>query len=233
MKTPGRSFRAELKNEIEKMKNMTFRGKVSYFFAYYKHLIVIFLILCLFGYFVGDWIVQSRKDIVLEGFFTNDEWDLFNASALTDEYREHFSLEGRQDVYFDDSLYVDLTGEITDYSTASASKIVVYLANNELDFIVTVEPVFDYYSESVSMCDFRDLLPEDLLAELEDYLIFVDAEDGANGAWGLDLTACRYVTGVGADKEPLVDDTYVMFVPDSAPHKETVAEYIRFLFEQP
>lgn len=232
MRTPGRTFRTELKTELEKMSAMTLREKVSYFFTYYKHLIVIFVVLCFAVFLIGDWIAESRKEVVLEGFFTNDEWDLFNASKLADDYHSAFPLEGRQGVRFDDTLYISMDGTVTEFSSASASKIVVYLRNKQLDFIITVEPVYDYYTGSVYMWDLRELLPEDLLTKVEDYLIYSLSADGTEeGAYGLDLTDCRYVAGVGADKEPLVDDTYVMFVPESAPHPEALIEYIRFLFD--
>ena len=230
MRTPGRTFRSELQHELNKMKAMTLRGKISYFFTYYKHLIVIFLFLCLVGFFIGDWIVESRKDIVLEGFFTNDEWDLFNASQLAKDYRAHFPLEGREDVYFDDTLYIDMEGEITDYSSASAAKISVYIANKELDFIVTSDPVFQYYTGSIPMCDLRDILPADLLDQLEEYLVFASPDGVHEGAYGLDLTASRYVAGIGADQEPLIKDNYILFIPEIAPHKEAIVDYIRFLF---
>ena len=232
MRKPGHSIRSEFKSELAKLKEMTFTEKVSYIVTYYKHWFFIFLILCLVGYYVGDIIVQAGKETVLVGFFPNDEWDLFGSSRLEDDYRAAFPLEDNQNVYFEDNLYVDLEGNATEYTTTSNSKIMAYQANQDLDFLLTPDYLFDHYAESLPMYDFRDLLPEDLVKELEPYFVYSEYE-GTTGAYGLDMTQCRYIAGAGAGPEerPEIEDTYILFVPITAPRTDALVDYIHFLFD--
>lgn len=249
MRKPGHSISSEIKSEFHKMKDMSFIEKISYIWTYYKHVFAIFLILCLVGFYMGDVIVQASKETVLVGFFPNDEWNLFNSSLLEKEFSDYLQLDSDHNVYFEDNLYIDLNGDATEYTEVSASMIMAYQANIDLDFIAGPEYLFEYYNGALPMYDFHDLLPEDLAAELEDYFVYIDPADGVQndeeadaeedeevvcgeyGAYGLDLTACRYVTGVGADENPEIEDTYILFVPQTAPRTETVVEYIRFLFD--
>ena len=230
MRKPGHSFRSEFKSELAKLKEMTFMGKVSYLVTYYKHWLFIFLILCLAGFYVGDLIIQAGKETVLVGFFPNDDWDLFNASRLEEDYFANFPLEDHQNVYFDDNLYIDLNGKATEYTTSSNSKIMAYQSNQDLDFLLTPAYLFEHYSGSLPMYDFRELLPADMAAELEEYFIYAEYE-GVTGAYGLDMTRCRYVEGAGATEIPEITDTYILFVPITAPRTDALVEYIRFLFD--
>ena len=80
------------------------------------------------------------------------------------------------------------------------------------------------------MKDLAGILPPELLAQLEPYLIEGRDTDGNIIYEALDMTASRYVAGVGADGDPAVTDTYYLFVPYNAPHTDQLAAYIRYCF---
>lgn len=230
MRKPGQSFRSEFKSELAKMKEMTLTKRISYFVTYYKHWFFILLILALLGFYVSDLIIQAGKETVLIGFFPNDEWNLFDASQLEEDYFNAFSLKDHQNVYFDDNLYIDLNGEATEYTASSNSKIMAYQANQDLDFLLTPSYLFEHYSDSLPMYDFRELLPTDMLPQLEPYFIYADYE-GNTGAYGLDMMQCRYIAGTDSDINQEITETYILFVPLTAPRTDTLIEYIRFLFD--
>ena len=230
----GLTFRQKVKKwrdtESAKLRTMKFGEKIGYIFTYYWKWMLLFLIVVMFCGYVGDAVVQAHKEIVLEGFFTNDDDNLFPAGELEKDFSATLELSKKQAVVFDDSLYISQDGGATEYSAASNGKIIAYMATQELDFVVTTEAVYDFYKEDVPMADLGKLLTPDLYAQLEAYLIEGVDPDGNPCFTSLDMSQSRYVAGAGADKDERITGRYVLFVPYSAPHREMLNEYLAFCF---
>lgn len=230
----GLTFRQKVKKwrdtESAKLRTMKFGEKIGYIFTYYWKWMLLFLIVVMFCGYVGDAVVQAHKEIVLEGFFTNDDYNLFPAGELEKDFSATLELSKKQVVVFDDSLYISQDGGATEYSAASNGKIIAYMATQELDFVVTTEAVYDFYKEDVPMADLGKLLTPELYAQLEAYLIEGVDPDGNPCFTGLDMSQSRYVAGAGADKDERITGRYVLFVPYSAPHREMLNEYLAFCF---
>ncbi len=223
-------FKNWRQTEAEKLAPMSFGKKVRYILYYYRFWIVGLVILVCMGLYVGDAVYQSRREIVLQGFFTNDDYGLFDAGAILDGYTSGLTLDKSQRVVFDDVLYIDLEGGATDYTSASNGKIIAYIVTSELDFVVTSVPVFQHFATDVPMADFRALLPADLLEQIgPGALIELAGADGKTGAWGLDMSGSRFVRDSGVEA---AKGFYVLFVPRSAPNQEQLVDFIRYSFAQ-
>ncbi len=214
--------------EAEKLAPMSFGKRAEYILYYYRFWIFGFIALLFIGSYVADAVYQSQREIVLQGFFTNDDYGLFDAGAITDDYTSGLTLDKNQRVIFDDVLYIDLDGGATDYTAASNGKIIAYIATSELDFVITSLPVFQHYAEKVSMIDFNELLPADLLEKISpDALLYSTNADGQTAAWGLDMSGSRFVRDNNIKD---ADGFYAMFVLHSAPNKEQLIDFIRYSF---
>ena len=228
----GLTFRQKVKlwrdTESAKLRTMTFGGKIGYIFTYYWKWMLLTLVVLMFCGYVGDAIVQAHKETVLEGFFTNDEYDLFPAGDLEREFAAVLELGKGQRVIFDDSLYIGLDGIAREYSAASNGKIIAYMATQELDFVVTTETVYSYYAEDVPMADLETVLSPELFAALEDYLVEGTDPDGKACFTGVDMSQSRYVAG--RDKADAGAERYIMFVPYNAPHIEMLNTYLGYCF---
>lgn len=228
----GLTFRQKVKlwrdTESAKLRTMTFGGKIGYIFTYYWKWMLLTLVVLMFCGYVGDAIVQAHKETVLEGFFTNDDYNLFPAGELEREFAAVLELGKGQRVIFDDSLYVGLDGIAREYSAASNGKIIAYMATQELDFVVTTETVYSYYAEDVPMADLETVLSPTLFAALEEYLILGADPDGKACFTGVDMTQSRYVAG--RDKADAGAERYIMFVPYNAPHIEMLNTYLGYCF---
>lgn len=228
----GLTFRQKVKlwrdTESAKLRTMTFGGKIGYIFTYYWKWMLLTLVVLMFCGYVGDAIVQAHKETVLEGFFTNDDYNLFPAGELEREFAAVLELGKGQRVIFDDSLYIGLDGIAREYSAASNGKIIAYMATQELDFVVTTETVYSYYAEDVPMADLETVLSPELFAALEDYLVEGTDPDGKACFTGVDMTQSRYVAG--RDKADAGAERYIMFIPYSAPHVEMLNEYLGYCF---
>lgn len=228
----GLTFRQKVKKwhdtESAKLRTMRFGEKLGYIFTYYWKWMLLFLILLMFCGYGVDAVVQAHKETVLEGFFTNDDYNLFPAGELEREFAATLELGRKQKLIFDDSLYVSLDGSAREYSAASNGKIIAYMATQELDFVVTTEPVYDFYQGDVPMADLEAVLSPELLALLEGSLVKGVDPDGQECFTGVDMTKSRYIAGAGMEES--LAERYILFIPYSAPHIEMLNEYLTFCF---
>lgn len=217
--------------EADKLRPMSGRKRLEYILYYYRFWIIGLALLAGVGFYVSDAVVQSGKEILLQGFFTNDEYNLFPAGEIQRDYSSTQTLTKQQRIVFDDALYIDLGGEASEYTAASNGKLVAYMMTHELDFVVTSDEVIEAYREQLPMQDLRQLFPEDLAQALSDALYVAKGSDGSNIALALDMTGSRFVAGTGADTDPAVQHTYYLFVPKNAPHTEQIIRFIRYCFD--
>lgn len=216
--------------EAAKLRPMTPKQRAGYILHYYRFWFIGLALLLLVGFYIGDAVIQSHKEILLQGFFTNDEYNLFPAERIEKDYAATQTLTRQQRVVFDDALYIDLGGEASEYTAASNGKLTAYMMMHELDFVVTSDEVLEYYKDTFPMEDLEALLPADLQEALADQLFFNTDADGKTTAIALDMTQSRFVAGTGADADPNVQHTYYFFVPAGAPHPEQIVQFLRYSF---
>lgn len=148
--------------EGAKLRPMSPRQRAGYILHYYRFWLMGLVLLLAVGFYIGDAVVQSQKEILLQGFFTNDEYNLFPAENIQKDYAATQALTRRQRIVFDDALYIDLGGDASDYTSASNGKLIAYTLTHELDFVVTSDEVLAYYKDNMPMRDLREVLPKDL-----------------------------------------------------------------------
>lgn len=219
-------IRAWRRAEADKLRPMRFSEKAAYLLQYYKGWLIGALLLAALAGYVADAVVQSRREIVLQGFFTNDAQNLFPAGTLAREYAAAQGVGGRRRVVFDDSLYINLGGEAVDYTAASRGKLAAYVAVGELDFVVTTEEVLAQYRGELPMLDLKALLPEALFEALEGQMLRAEGEDGSAVYYALSMEGSRCC----AEREG--GGAFWLFAPYNAPHPEQLAAFIAYSFPQ-
>lgn len=212
------------RKEAEKMRPMTLKQKFSYLTTYYTRWFVLFLIVLLFVSFIGDALIQSRKEIVLQGFFTNDDHNYFPGSQMEKEYAALLDLDPGQRVVFDDSLYFDLEGSADEYTAASNGKVIATMAVTQLDFMVTTGPVFTHFRGELPMKDLEDFLPGDLLEVLREELVPGLDETGEEALVGINMAKSRYLRDVETQ------ETFYLFIPYQVPNEEALIAFLRYCF---
>lgn len=225
--TLSERFELWKQNLADNLRGKSLGKKLSYLFYYYKGWLVGLLLLCLLAFYIGDVISQSHKEIVLQGFFTNDEYNAFDAGDIQKEYGAYLGVDKHHRVVFDDSMFIDTTGdEATELTAASNGKIIAYMATDELDFVVTSKEVLEYYMANVPLRDIAGLLPEELSDELSGYLVEGTDADGNAIFAALDMKHSRYLRG----NEYVGEGEYFMFIPARAPHPEAISEFLYYCF---
>lgn len=226
-KTLSGKIRSWARTEAAKLRGLPFKKKLEYIFSYYWRWMLLFLIFLMFCGYVGEAVAQSHKEVVLEGFFTNDDWNLFPAERIMEEYGATLDLNRKQSLLFDDTLYVTMDGTATEYGAASNGKIIAYMATQELDFIVTTREVYEHYLGNVPMADLETALDPALKERLEGYFVPGQDSEGNPCYTGLDMGQSRFMAG-----SPYAEEAgqYILFIPLSAPHLDRINDFIDWSF---
>ena len=210
--------------EQNKLRNLTLKQKLNYITTYYTGWFIGALIICLFIGFIGDVLIQSRKEIVLQGYITNDDYNYFPGSQMEKEYAAVLGLSNGKRIVFDDSLYFDLEGNADEYTAASNGKVIATMAVNQLDFMVTTLPVVEHFEGQLPMKDLEKFLPEDILNVVRDDLILGLDENGEDAYVGINMADSRYLRGI------TTEESFYLFVPYNIPNEERLLEFLRFCF---
>ena len=210
--------------EQDKLRPLTWKQRFQYFASYYTGWFVAFLIACLFIGFIGDALLQSQKEIVLQGFITNDDNNYFPGSQMEKEYASRLKLPNGQRIVFDDSLYFDLEGKADEYTAASNGKVIATMAVNRLDFMVTTFPVLEHFKGELPMKDLEEFLSEDVLAAVQDSLVVGLDESGEEAFVAINMAQSRYL------REMETNEDFFLFVPYNIPNESELLEFLRFCF---
>ncbi len=201
------------------------KQKIRYILDYYKGWFFIAFVAVLFLYYVGETVWQSHQTIDLQGFFVNDEHDLFPAGQLMDDFASYAKTPKGHRIAFEDSLFVNLESG-TEYHAASQSKIVAYTAAKELDFLVVPRELAEYYARSFVLRDLTEVLPEDLTGTVAGDLVSMADGTGMEKACLLDMRQSKFLRGT-----PYAEDGYCMLVLDYTKRGEAVRDFLEFAYE--
>lgn len=212
------------RKEKEKLERLTLKQKINYVTTYYTGLFIGFLIICLFAGFIGDALIQSRKEIILQGYFTNDDHNYFPGSQMEKEYASLLGVSPKERVVFDDSLYFDLEGNADEYTAASNGKVIATMAVNQLDFMVTTLPVLKHFEGQLPMKDLKKFLPADILSKVQDNLVLGLDENGEEAFVGINMAESRYL------RDLTTEESFYLFIPYKIPNEERLIEFLRYCF---
>lgn len=161
------------KNKKQKIKEMSWKDRLWYLWAYYK----IPLIACIFILFIlfetGSWIYRNMQDTMLYCVVINEPDTSSSAIASIQsefESRNGFDKNWRQTTEFDCSMVMGATSEeLSDffYSSASTIKLESLVATNSIDVLITVPVMANYYKDQNLYMDLTTLLPSNLYEQLD------------------------------------------------------------------
>ena len=168
----------EFKEEREALKNGTPKQKLTYFWYYYKwHVIISVIIIGMLVSFIYQYV--NRKDTAFNTVLLNASLLDQMSSEQPDFIADFAEKEGidlnTSDITFDTSIRI-VEDSMDETSVTSTQKLMVYVAANELDSMITDFDSFQKYANSSLFYDLRDILTEEQLQALEPYFYYVDRE---------------------------------------------------------
>lgn len=170
------SIHDEIKEQQQKTKDMTFKGKLSYFWDYYKiHTIAAILVILFIISFIRTY--MTHKDY---GFYAtlinavtpdiNDDTSVIWA----DEFLEFAGLDPDEyQVYIDTSVVLSEDSGAP-YAASNREKMVAMMQVGEINALISDTEAFENYAQVGYFYDLESIFTEEELAPYQDYLYYTD-----------------------------------------------------------
>ena len=162
----------DIRKEKEKTKDMSFKGKLGYFWYYYKvHTIVGIIIAAFLFVLIRD--ITNSKDYAFYGTYFNAE-QTFSAEEQMAAFAEYAGLDTENyDVYLDSDMYYSLS-DMSETSLAASQKFTAMIYSADVDVVVADEEIFTNYALNETFYDLRNVLPDDLMEQYQDKFFYID-----------------------------------------------------------
>ena len=158
----------EIKQEQKKVKDMPLKGKIKYFWDYYKiHTIVGILLIIGIVVFVRDF-VKSSRPMYLDAIMINTILDYEDPQDIGDDFAKYANVDTEE--Y---NLVIETGASISmefndEMSMATAQKIMALFQAGTIDVLIGPEEIADYYAVSDAYGNIYTYLSAEQIATLEE-----------------------------------------------------------------
>ena len=163
----------EFKEERQALKNGTLKQKLAYFWDYYKlHLIIVIIVVASAVSIVHQ--AVTKRDTALYALFLNGSTNDFLAdeSLNTAAFAEYAGIDEEEyQILYDTSVHIG-DGAADEYT--SVQKLMVYIASEELDVIVSDPDSMQLYAYQGDFQDLREFLSPEQLNRYADSFYYMD-----------------------------------------------------------
>lgn len=161
----------EIREQQHKTRDMTNKGKLEYFWYYYKvHTIAGIFILIMAITLIHDMV--TAKDFIFNCVMVNSFQ--LNAEAVENSFAEYAGLDlDKYDCFIDTSTTLSLT-TYDQYNMATVQKIMAQMQSRDLDVLVFNSEIFNNYSLNGMFLDLRTVMTQEELEKYKDRLYYID-----------------------------------------------------------
>lgn len=215
----------------EKLKQMTPKQRLGYFWDYHKWKIIIPLLVLIFLVtFITDTIEEKKPAALLVAVVNaSDISDMM--MAITQEYPQDRGIDTKKTpVRMEaDFLHPQVMGEaatMDNRTIASIQKYNAMVINAYIDITISPTWAVDEYQKANVYEDLQQLLPEEFLKEHEDLLYYAKNADGNN-----------VVTGIRLDETELFGNLYkdsipIMTICTYSKRQDEAIQFMKWIIEK-
>lgn len=215
------------RTEREKLKAMTPKDRLWYIWTYYKIYFIGLLVVLAIAHAVAGALYQNSFEDVFYCMYLNNQSDPpLDTAPLESGFSAYLGLGDKQRITTE-SAFISYDEAANEYSYASMAKISALVASKELDAIIADTASLQHYSALGGMLDLKTHLPADVLTLVQDHLLTFPGEDGQERAYGISLEDTWF-----ADASHLAQDPPIFGIMANSLHKDTAAEFLRYVFGQ-
>lgn len=228
----GESINDEIKEQQAKLKNASFKEKLSYFIYYYKwHVIITLIILWGIIAFVSD--LMQKKETVFCCAVLNPQYVITEQPAISNELSEYFGINPKKEqVIFDTNFILrednPLLKEDAYYATLKLNSMIMA---QEIDAISCDSNYVDANTADGTFDSLKEVLDDDLFQKLEEKNLIYYTKDYQ----GQTIPAAVKVSGnnsfFNSGFYKPEEEIYVAFVANSK-YKENFRAFIQYLYNQ-
>lgn len=228
------ALKDEIKEQQNKLKGQPFKKKLEYFFDYNKWtLCVIGLVIIGISIFISQY-KDAHRPKALYGLIMN--LDIFvNVDDIADSFAKEQGINNKKTpIHLDPTIFyrVNEDGGITYSDVYTPVFIQQLMSEDSLDFFTIDVTTLDYFSNGRFLTDLSEFLDEEVYADFEPYIHYVEVTDKETGAvkkiaGGITLKDTKYFK---TNDAPGLTE-FIFCVCPNAPHYETLVNFLYHLFD--
>ncbi len=200
---PYKGVSDEIRQQHQKMKDMSLKEKITYFWYYYKiHTIIAILVVVIAGNFI--YTLATAKDTAFYGIMLNSY--MLSREDMEASFCEYADIDLESYECFIDTDSSFSYQSMSEYDVATNQQIMAMIHAGELDAFVLNDQVFYNFAFNALLHDLRDVFTEEELAKYEGSIYYID-----------------YAKVKEAEESDL---SYEMIMEESAERREATAEDI-------
>jgi len=209
------------------LKPLSWKDRVDYIWTYYKWtLVIVFMVIVLVGpLFAG--LHNSRIEQLYNGALANvmvtDEGEYYITDGWRDELGGHKKWSDCTLISSYFQSYEDSTDAVSEYNAIMT--IVVRLLMGDLDYLIMDNYAMTYFISEGTFAPLGDVLPEEMLAQYEEKLVYAVNENDEQFPVAIDLTDTDFIKDNGIS----TDFVYIAF-PENSHNAELNDEFLQYLF---
>lgn len=173
----------EIRQQHMKAKDMTPKGRLEYFWYYYKiHTLVAVCVIIFGGALIHD--ILTAKDYGFYGVMLNAS--LLDSEAMEASFSEYAQIDTNEyDCMIDTQSQLSYHSQ-NSYDFATYQKLIAQLQTHELDVLVADAEVFKNFATNEMFMDLREFMSPEELAGFEGSIYYVDMEEVRRAAEAAD-----------------------------------------------
>ncbi len=168
------SIYGEIREQQRKTKDMSLKGKLGYFWDYYRiHTAVILAVLALAVMFIRQY--RANKDYAFYAVLLNVDTSCIQDNQWSDEFSEYAGIDTEEYATAIDTSFIMSKDNYSEYSITSREKLVVMISAGIIDTMVADSETFENQAQSEGFANLETVLPKEMLDKYSDYLYYTDA----------------------------------------------------------
>lgn len=213
--------------EKEKLRNMSFHEKLTYFNNYYKNKVLFTIAILTFIIALFYNIFAPKTNTVLYTAIINNTIGEEEIINLKDQFADVLSTNPKKEkIVIDTSLAFNDKNIDQSYAMASQQKLTAQLGVSEIDVIIAPESIFYKYAKEGLFVKLSDQFTTEMFTYFTDsYYLSKPEETDIEGAYGI------YLEDSSIYKNSKVSgDRPVLGIVANSKHKENAVEFIKYIF---
>lgn len=218
----------EEKSEKQKLKEMNFKEKVSYFKDYYLVKTIIGLAVLGFATYFIYTVVTPKPETLLDAAIVNYTFSDETVNKVSEDMNKLLVKDPKKEnITIDASFYLGNGNDTSEYTMGSQQRLQTYMFSGEIDVVIAPESVFQTFATSGYLDKLTEVLPTEFITSFTDSIFNSTTSDNpVSGAYGI------YLDNTALFKEVSnTSDRPVLGILVNSKHKDNGVEFIKYLYD--
>lgn len=219
-------LKEEIRTEGHKMKEMSLEDKIWYIWEYYKFhiagVILAVMFLSIIAHSAYNTTIHPALHCIVLNNRSSQELD---TAVLEQDFHELMGFGKKEPVYVE-SMFISYGDQATEYSYASMAKISALVASRDLDVLMGDKENIEHYASMDGLADLSQILPGDILSQVEDRFVYAADSAGQSLPVSIDLSGTDFVRNIH-----LSEDASNLSIISNSIHKDNAIALIRYIFD--